>query len=65
MYNVAPLGSLPVGLAMAIAENPKALHAFSALSLAEQNRLIRSARLARSRDEMQALVQGLCETARS
>lgn len=57
--HVAPLGSLPVGLAMALAENPAALSAFSALSPARQRQIISSARLTRSRDEIQQLVHSL------
>ncbi|MCD8295123.1 MAG: YdeI/OmpD-associated family protein [Clostridia bacterium] len=57
--NAAPLGTLPVGLAMALAENPQAMAAFSRLPLTEQDQMIHRAHLARSKDEMHALVAGL------
>lgn len=57
----APLGSLPVGLAMAMAQDPKAIQAFATLSPARQKEIIRAARLVRSHGEMVGLVLGLVQ----
>lgn len=55
----APLGSLPVGLAMAMAQDPAAMKAFANLSPSRQKEIIRAARLVRSHGEMVGLVMGL------
>lgn len=57
----APLSSLPVGLAMAMAQDPEAMQAFSNLSPARQKDIIRAARLVRSHGEMVGLVLGLVQ----
>ena len=57
----SPLGSLPVGLAMAMAQDPNALQAFSNLSPARQKEIIRAARLVRNHGEMVGLVLGLVQ----
>lgn len=53
---VAPLGMLPLGLAQVLIENPAARNAFAQLSPARQNRLISAARRARSRQELNRLL---------
>lgn len=55
----APLSSLPIGLAMAMAQDPEAMQAFGKLSPARQKEIIRAARLVRSHGEMVGLVIGL------
>lgn len=56
---VAPLGLLPMGLALALMEDQSALRAFSQLSPVRQNQLIAAARRVRSRDELNQLLKGL------
>ena len=59
--SAAPLGSLPVGLAMAMAQDPAAMKAFANLSPSRQKEVIRAARLVRSHGEMVGLVLGLVQ----
>lgn len=61
----APLGSLPVGLAMAMAQDPAAMKAFSNMSPSRQKEIIRAARLVRSHGEMVGLVLGLVQDTNS
>ncbi len=56
---VAPLGLLPMGLALALMEDQPALRAFSQLSPVRQNQLIAAARRVRSRDELNQLLKEL------
>ena len=58
----SPLGALPVGLAMAMAQNPDAMKTFANLSPARQKDIIRAARLVRSHGEMVGLVLGLVQS---
>lgn len=53
---IAPMGMLPLELAIALLENPAAWARFSNLSPTRQNRLIASARRARSPGELQRLL---------
>lgn len=50
---------IPVGLAMALAEDEKAMHRFALLSDRERRQVVEKARQAGSRDRMQAIVQEL------
>ena len=54
-----PMGALPDGLGMALAQNIYALHHFSSLSEPERQRFIARARSARSQEEMSSLVNSL------
>ena len=56
---VAPLGMLPMGLALALMDDPAALRAFSQLSPTRQNRVIAAARRAQSPEELLRLLDGL------
>lgn len=56
---VAPMGMLPMGLAMALMEDPTARSAFAQLSPARQNQLISAARRAGSQQELRQLLNGL------
>lgn len=47
---------MPVGLAMELAKNSKAMEQFSALSKSEQNSVIEHARYISSKEEMQNFV---------
>lgn len=53
------MNDMPVGLMMTLAENEQAMRRFSDLSDQECSQVVDQARQAASRDEMQALVQGL------
>lgn len=49
-------GEVPVGFGMALAMNPRALSAYSALSDAQRQSVLDRAHHARSRDEMQQII---------
>lgn len=55
---------LPIGLAFALAQNPRAMKVFAGLPAAAQAWLVAQARAADSREEMQALVDRLIPGAR-
>lgn len=50
---------LPIGFGFALAMNPDAMNAFSALPESRKNAILQQARTAASEDEMQAIVNGL------
>ena len=52
--------SLPIGFGMALAMNPPAFNAYSALTEEEKDALIQRARTARSEEEMHEIVAKLC-----
>ena len=53
------MNDMPVGLMMTLAENEQAMRRFADLPDQERSQVVNQARQAASRDEMQALVQGL------
>ena len=53
---VEEFAALPEGLAMAFAQNTDALRRFTALSIPQQDDMIRRARSVSTRDEMQRLI---------
>lgn len=55
------MNDLPIGLMMSLAENEQAMRRFAALSGTERSQVISQASQAASREEMQALVNGLAE----
>ncbi|MGI6195452.1 MAG: hypothetical protein ACOYIJ_08890 [Eubacteriales bacterium] len=57
-----PFEELPAGLAMAFAQNTKALARFTNLSSQEQDEIIRRAKNVKSRDEMRHLVRSIYES---
>ena len=54
-----PLGSIPEGLGMALAQNFYAMQYFSGMAEPERQVFVARARQARSQDEMQQLVNEL------
>lgn len=50
---------LPLGLGFALAQDPEAMEAFTALPEADRAALLERAHTVSSREEMQALVNGL------
>ena len=52
-------GNMPLGLSFALAQNPKAMQAFIHLSETKQHEILRKSHVASSKNEMQALVDGL------
>ena len=50
---------LPLGLGFALAQDPEAMEAFTALPEADRTALLERAHTVSSREEMQALVNGL------
>lgn len=50
---------IPLGFSYALAEHPDAMKAFVGMTAAERSEVIRRAHSVSSRDEMQALVNGL------
>ena len=56
---VAPLGMLPMGLALALMDDPASLRALSQLSPTRQHRVIAAARRAHSPEELRRLLDGL------
>ena len=52
-------GELPLGLGLALAQNPEAMKRFSGLSKPARSELLRKAHGVSSKNEMQALVQTL------
>lgn len=60
MNNNTP-GELPLGFGMALAMNPEAMKAFSALPEAGQKQFIDRAGFVKSKPEMEALVRSLAE----
>ncbi len=50
---------LPLGFAMALAQNPKAMQKFSNLSEAQKKQIINGTHNMHSKDEMQQYVNGL------
>ena len=53
------MNDMPIGLMMTLAENEQAMRRFAALSDQERGQVVGQAKQAGSRDEMQAIVQGL------
>lgn len=56
-----PVSDLPMGLGMALAENLDALEHFSALSPAEQQRVVEHTHDIRSKGEMRSYVNSLTD----
>lgn len=54
-----PNGEIPLGLGMALAQNLAAMERFSAMSEQEQGEVIARTHNVKSKQEMQALVDGL------
>ena len=52
--------NIPIGFGMALAMNPPALNAYSAMTEAEKAALIEKAHHARSEQEMHEIVEGIC-----
>lgn len=52
---------LPVGLGMALAMNSEAMKRFAAMTKAEQEDLIRKARMVRSKSDMTQLVSSIAD----
>lgn len=52
--------SLPIGFGMALAMNPPALNAYSAMSEEEKEAVLQRAHNARSEQEMHEIVEGIC-----
>ena len=52
-------GELPLGLGLALAQNPEAMKRFSSLSEPARSELLRKSHGVSSKKEMQALVQAL------
>ncbi|MCI5648882.1 MAG: hypothetical protein ACI4EG_09950 [Fusicatenibacter sp.] len=50
---------IPIGLGMALAENPEAFRYFSSLDSKEQEKVIRQSYQMRSREEMHRMVSSL------
>ena len=50
---------LPLGFGFALAQNPEAMKKFSALPEAQRSELLQRAHTVSSKEEMQALVDGL------
>lgn len=57
-----PFEELPAGLAMAFAQDTKALVRFTNLSSEQQDEIIRRAKNVKSRDEMRRLVGSIYES---
>lgn len=53
------MDELPLGFAMALAQHPKAMEAFSNLPQGEQQQLLRESHQVQSRQEMRSLVKRL------
>ncbi len=53
-----PLSELPLGLGMALAQDPDVMARFTALSVEERQRIVEQARAIRSHREMAAFVAG-------
>ena len=54
-----PISELPLGLGMALAQNPSAMESFTAMSEAERRQVIEHTHSIRSKQEMQAFVNSL------
>lgn len=54
-------GDVPLGLGMALAQNPQALQAYAALSESQRDAVLQSARSVSSRQEMAVMVQRLAD----
>lgn len=52
---------LPMGLAMALAKNPKAMKAYSEMDESEQQGLIDIMHTVTSKKEMQSIVEGIAQ----
>jgi|GEM_PF-1993771 len=48
--------NIPLGLAMALAQDPESMRAFSSLPTEQQDSLLSSARSAKSRTEIQSII---------
>ena len=59
MAEVMKMDELPLGLGMALAQNPQAMARFSSLSEAQQQAIIDGAHAVRSKQEMRSYVQEL------
>jgi hypothetical protein len=56
--------NIPLGLAMALAQDPDSMKAFSALTTEQQDSILTSARTAKSRTEIQSLISKITPGAR-
>ncbi len=56
---------LPLGLAMAMAQNPQAMERFASLTPLQKKQLISNAHNAHSKGEMQSLVESLNDSSQS
>lgn len=56
MNEVNPMRDLPMGLGMALAQNPEAMNRFAMLSPEEQSQVVNGTHAVRSKQEMQAYV---------
>ena len=54
-----PLKELPLGLGMALAQNPAAMQSFTAMSAQQQRQVVEHTHAIRSKQEMQQYVNGL------
>ncbi len=57
----SPFSEMPIGFAMSISRNPKALYAFAEMTDARQDALLDMARQTHSKVEMEKLVDGITE----
>ena len=51
---------VPIGFGMALAQNEQALSAYAAMTEAEKQAVLNKAHNARSEQEMQEIVEGIC-----
>lgn len=56
-----PKGELPLGFAMALAQNPEAMSRFSSMTEQQQAAILAQTHAVSSRGEMHALVQSIAE----
>ena len=53
--------NIPIGFGMALAMNPPAFNAYSAMTEEEKQAVIQKAHNARSEQEMHQIVEGICK----